>query len=106
MITCIYRNSPWTCIGDPLYSNKSRNPPLLCVSPLVPTICIAITFQEHAFQVGKPFPESLPDDPENVPEHISTCQDDHFRDSNLRTSLSIGSLTCRQHVGGVSNPVG
>ena len=22
MITCIYRNSPWTCIGDPLYSNK------------------------------------------------------------------------------------
>lgn len=90
MITCIYRNSPWTCIGDPLYSNKSPNPPLLCVSPLVPTICIAITFQEHAFQVAKSFPESLPDDPENGQEHISTCQDDHFRDSNLRTSLSTG----------------
>ena len=22
VITCIYRNSPWTCIGEPLYSNK------------------------------------------------------------------------------------
>ena len=22
MITCIYRNSPWTCIGDLVYSNK------------------------------------------------------------------------------------
>ena len=22
VITCIYRNSPWTCIGDPCYSNK------------------------------------------------------------------------------------
>ena len=22
VITCIYMNSPWTCIGDPLYSNK------------------------------------------------------------------------------------
>ena len=91
VITCIYRNSPWTCIGDPLYSNKFPNPPLLCVSPLVPTIWIAITFQEHAFQVAKPFPESLPDDPENVPENISTCQDDHFRDSDLGTTLSTGS---------------
>ena len=67
---------------------------------------IAITFQEHAFQVGNPFPESLPDDPENVTGHISTCQDDHFRDSNLGTTLSTGSWTCRRHVGGVSNPIG
>lgn len=37
--------------------------------------------------MAKPFPESLPDDPENGPEHISTCQDDHFRDLDLRTSL-------------------
>ena len=49
--------------------------------------------------MAKSFPESLPDDPENVPECISTCQDDHFRDSDLGTTLSTGSLTCRQHVG-------
>lgn len=36
VITCIYRNSPWTCIGDPLYSNKSPNPPvIMCFSSCI-----------------------------------------------------------------------